>query len=119
MKALHKVLIAVCSIIVCMLCIPWIATKLAEPTWGMSICLFMFFVINPLLSIVLGLMAGTELNRLWWIPLGGALVFPLFFSLVVWSFIPELFIYSALYLGVGIAAMLGMHFGMKNKSKTI
>ena len=116
MKITHKAIVAIGTLIVSMLIVPWIAVKLAEPTWGMSICLFMFFVINPVVSIALGIMAGTEIKRLWWIPPFAALVFPLFFGLVVWSFVPEMLIYSALYLGVGTAAMLGMYFGMKRIS---
>lgn len=117
MKTIHKAMVAVGALLVSMLIIPWMAVKLAEPTWGMSICLFMFFTINPFVSIALGLMAGTEIRRLWWIPLGTALIFPFLFGLVVWSFVPEMFIYSALYLGVGTMAMLGMYFGMKKKSQ--
>ena len=117
MKTVHKAIVAVVIMLVSMLIVPWIAVKLAEPTWGMSICLFMFFVINPFVSIALGLMAGTAIKRLWRIPPTMALLFPIFFALVVWSFVPELFIYSALYLGGGTAAMLGMYFGMKKKSQ--
>ena len=117
MKTVHKAIVAVVTMLVSMLIVPWIAVKFAEPTWGMSICLFMFFVINPFVSLALGLMAGTEIRKLWWIPFCTALMFPFLFGLIVWSFVPEMFIYSAFYLGGGTAAMLGMYFGMKKKSQ--
>ena len=46
-------------------------------------------------------------------PFLAAVVFPVFFGIVVMELVMDLFVYSALYLAVGLLAMIGTHFGMK------
>ncbi len=69
--------------------------------------------VNPALVIALSIMAGTELRKLWWIPLAISALFPLLFGAAIGDLIWELWVYSAIYLPIGLLAMLGTYFGMK------
>ncbi len=117
MKRLHKVMISVVTLIVSMLVVPCLIVRVAPHNWGMALCFLMFFAINPLVVIMLGIMAGTEIKYLWCIPLISALVFPPFFAIAVKEWVIDLFVYAGLYLCIGVVAMLGTHYGMKIKSK--
>ena len=119
MKTKIKVLIIAVSIIVVMLVLPWAATELDEGFATTGLWFLAFFTVNPLLVIVLSIMAGTELRKLWCVPLIVAAVFPLLFSLAIRDMVWDLYVYSAIYLPIGILAMLGTHFGIKLGKKRI
>ena len=118
MKRLHKVLIAVVTLVISMLVVPCLIVSLAPHNWGMALCFLMFFVIDPLVVITFGIMAGTDIKYLWFIPLIAALLFPPFFAIAIKEWVIELFVYAGFYLCIGVASMLGTHYGMKIKSKT-
>lgn len=99
-----KVLIAVGLALLVFLLIPFLSVTFAGMA-GMSICLLLFFSVDPLVCAVIGAMAGTDIKRLWWLPVAAAAAMPLCFSLCVQEFIPELFIYAALYLIIGLVCM--------------
>lgn len=113
MSVKKKSCIAIVTMLVVMLILPLIAVRIVSSDAGMALCFILFFAVNPLVVISLSVMAGTELRKLWWVPLLAAVVFPLFFGIVVMELVTDLFIYSALYLAVGLLAMIGMHFGIK------
>ena len=96
-----------------MFILPLIAVRIVSSDAGMALCFILFFAVNPLMVIALSVMAGTGLRRLWWIPLLAAVLVPVFFSIIVMDLVKDLFIYSALYLAVGLLAMIGAHFGIK------
>jgi len=89
---------------VCYLLIPFLSVRFAGMA-GMAICLILFFAADPLVCLLVGIMAGSDPRRLWWLPAAAAAVMPLCFWLCVWEFIPELYIYSGFYLLIGWAAM--------------
>lgn len=108
-----KICIAIVTMLVVMFILPLIAVHIVSSDAGMALCFILFFAVNPLMVIALSIMAGTELRKLWWIPLLAAVLFPVFFGIVVKELLIDLFIYSALYLAVGLLAMIGTHFGIK------
>ena len=67
--------------------------------------------------IALSITAGTDIRRLWWIPLTISALFPLLFGIAISDFVWDLYFYSAIYLPIGILAMLGTHFGVKHSRK--
>lgn len=117
MSSTKKILIAVSTLLVVMLLLPVLAVNFAPADAGLAVAFLLFFVIDPLTVLALGVMAGTELRKLWWIPVVSVAVFPFFFSVAVWEPVMELFIYSAMYLPVGVLAMLGTHYGIKYLKK--
>lgn len=115
MKAITKVLIAVLLLAVVMAVLPWVAMQPLQI--GIDLMFVCLFILNPLLSIILGLMSGTDLRKLWWLPFAMALVFPLLLGIVLGQIVVELYVYAAAYLLVGILAMLGMHLIRVLRSK--
>ena len=113
----RKIVIAVSTLIVAMLILPILVVKLAPADFGMALCLILFFAVEPFVVMSLGVMAGTEIRKLWWIPVVSAAVFPLFFGVAVGELVVELFVYSAIYLCMGALAMLGTYYVVKRGKK--
>ena len=42
---------------------------------GFLVCLLLFFGVNPLFMALVGFMAGRDVRRRWWVPLGSAGLF--------------------------------------------
>lgn len=89
---------------VCYLLIPFLAVTFAGMA-GMSICFILFFAADPLVCAIVGVITGTQVKRLWWLPVTAAAAMPLCFSLCVRGFVSELFIYSGFYVIIGLIAM--------------
>ena len=105
MKRSAKYILASCLCFVCYLLIPFLSARFAGMA-GMGICLILFFAADPLICVVIGILAGTDLRHLWWMPLAAAAAMPLCFSLCMWEFIPELFIYAMFYLLFSAVSMM-------------
>ena len=116
-KTITKIIITVASLILFMMVLPWVALQFGDGWAVTGLWMFAFFTVNPALVIVLSIMSGTEIRRLWWIPLAIAASFPLLFSAAIGELVWDLYVYSAIYLPIGLLAMLGTHFGMKISMK--
>lgn len=112
-KTITKTVITVASLILFMMVLPWLAVEFGEGLAVTGLWMLAFFTVNPALVIGLSIMAGTELRKLWWIPVAISALFPLLFGVAIGEFVWDLYVYSAIYLPIGLLAMLGTHFGMK------
>ena len=112
-KTITKIIITVASLILFMMILPWLAIVFGDGWAVTGLWMFDFFTVNPALVIGLSIMAGTELRKLWWIPVAISALFPLLFGVAIGEFVWDLYIYSAIYLPIGLLAMFGTHFGMK------
>ena len=112
-KTIMKIIITVASPILFMMVLPWLAVEFGEGLAVTGLWMLAFFTVNPALVIGLSIMAGTELRKLWWIPVAISALFPLLFGVAIGEFVWDLYVYSAIYLPIGLLAMLGTHFGMK------
>lgn len=112
-KTITKIIITAVSLVVFMMFLPLLAIKFADGWAVTGLWMFAFFTVNPALVIGLSIMAGTELRRLWWIPVAISTLFPLLFGIAIGEFVLELYVYSAIYLPIGILDMLGAYFGKK------
>ena len=110
---------AVCIAVV-MLALPLLILNLADSKSAMGFMMILFFAVDPLAVILISIMAGTDINRLWWIPPVSAIAFSLCMWLVLQELVWEMLIYSVLYVCIGCVAMLGTHFAMDfSKKRTV
>lgn len=88
-----------------MFILPFVA-GLASECAGMALCMILFLVINPIYSIIVGIVTGRDIRALWNLPLISAVAFlagaGLFFDIHESWFIA----YAAAYLCIGVVAML-------------
>ena len=93
-----------------MLLLPLLASRVISGDAGMAACFLLFFAVNPLYSVLLGIAAGKDAVRLWPLPVLSALLF----LLGTWFFFdmgePAFLLYAALYLIIGVCVMLGTWF---------
>lgn len=91
--------------IVVMFLLPWAAVTFVKGDAGMAVCFMLFFAVNPLYSIVIGIFAGRNLKKMWSLPVISAVLFVLgtwiFFDMGERAFL----MYAGIYLVIGIAAM--------------
>ena len=91
---------------VVMLAFPWLAVTFVKGDAGMAVCFLLFFAVNPLYSVIIGAYAGKDVKHLWSLPVISAVLFLIgtwiFFDMGETAFI----LYAAVYLIIGIMAML-------------
>ena len=89
-----------------MLALPWMAVTFVKGDAGMAVCFLLFFAVNPLYSMIIGAVAGKDIRHLWSLPPVSVVLFLIgtwiFFDMGETGFI----LYAAVYLALGIAAML-------------
>lgn len=117
MSVKKKSCIIFVTLLIVMLILPLVSVRLVSSDAGMALLIILFLILNPATVIVLSIMAGTDIKKLWWTPLLSAVVFPAFCAIVFEEMVVELLVYSGLYLGVGAVAMLGSYFGKRMQQK--
>lgn len=115
---IKKNLICVLISFVVMVLLPLLTVTFVKGDSGMAICFILFFVINPITSIGIGIFAGRNIKTLWFQPLLLALLFIagvwLLFDMGEMAFL----MYAGIYLIIGILTMVIVSFiQQKNKSK--
>ena len=94
---------ALCSATI-MLLLPWCAVAFANGTGGMAICLLLFFAIDPMAAICVGVFAGRKFKAAWFQPL----LLSALFLLGAWLFFDmgerAFLLYAAIYLFLGYSA---------------
>ena len=92
--------------VVVMLVMPWMAVTFVKGDAGMAVCFLLFYAINPIYSVAIGIFAGKDIKYRWSLPVISAVLFLcgtwIFFDMGETAFI----LYAAIYLVFGIAAML-------------
>ncbi len=88
-----------------MICLP-LFTVLWAGVNGMAICFLLFFAVNPIYSLVVGIFAGKDIKKRWWKPIISAILF----LLGAWLFFAapgetDFLYYTAIYLLIGALAM--------------
>lgn len=99
MKTVNKIIACCSCIIFFMLLFPLIVIKLSAADFGTGFLMTLFFMVYPVLSMGIGMVAGTDIRRLWWFPLAVALPFPFLFAAAISEIVWELYVYSVLYFG--------------------
>ncbi len=105
------------SSVAVMLALPWLAVTFVKGDAGMAACFLLFFAVNPVYSVIIGAYAGKDIRHLWSLPVISAALFLtgtwIFFDMGETAFI----LYAAVYLALGIAAMLISMFIRKKTKK--
>ena len=103
MKRITPWLIASAAI---MLVLPWLSVTFVKGVGGMTVCIILFFALDPIYAIFAGAYAGKDIKRFWMLPMITALFFLagtwLFFDWGEMAFI----LYAVVYLLLGAASML-------------
>jgi peptidoglycan/LPS O-acetylase OafA/YrhL len=89
-----------------MLALPWIAVTFVRGDAGMAACFVLFFAVDPLCSVLLGVRAGGDPKKLWPLPVASALLFLAGVWLLFDPGEKVFLLYAAVYLLLGLAAML-------------
>ncbi len=88
-----------------MLFLPWLAVTLINGPDGMAAVFLLFFAVDPVYSILVGLAAGKDPKSRWYLPIASAALF----LAGVWAqFEPSetaFLLYAAGYLALGLSAM--------------
>lgn len=93
---------------------PFLAVKLLPPMLVMSVFVVLFFAVNPVAMGVLGILAGTDRKKLWWLPVSAAALFPLLHALAIWSApVWSLYYYSIIYVMLGYLSIAATAFLIK------
>lgn len=96
----------VCITVMIMFVMPFAVAEFASESAGMALCMMLFLVINPLYSIILGVVSGKNIKVLWNLPVISAVAF----LSGTWLFFdrqePWFMAYAAVYLCIGVITML-------------
>lgn len=105
MEIKKKVIFIIIAMLSILLFIPLIFVSLLKPQDGMGMMIIFFFLVNPISAIIINLMIGTDIKKLWYIPGLFSLIFLLSYWLVLKEIILDLIIYAIIYLILGLISM--------------
>ena len=115
MKVWYKISLSVITLLLIMFVCPILVMNFLEPLTGFGWLFILMFIVNPIVSLCLGILAGTNIHKLWWIPFLIFLSFFVFYSIVLESIIFDLLIYSTIYLVISSIMMIFSMLINKNK----
>ncbi len=99
-----KILLAVAGMLLCMLILPLLVFQNVDGWEALGYLILFFLVLYPVLGVLLGVLAGTVPQKLWWLPVVSAVLFPPLFWISIGDVVWELYIYAAIYLGLSFAS---------------
>lgn len=105
MKPIIKIIVFFVSLLTFMLIFPAAVIIFSPAHFVTGFIMLLFFAVYPVMSAVLGVLAGSDIKELWWMPIALAICFPLLFSLAIFEMVWELYIYSVIYLLAGVFFM--------------
>ena len=104
--SMAKRILAVISIMLAVLLIaPLAVLNFANPMDGMGLMFLLFFAINPVASIIVGILSGRAVKKMWWTPLLFSAMFLLCCWLALQEVVWDLLVYAVIYLLLGTIAM--------------
>lgn len=104
MNRIKRTIVILAIIVTTMLIIPFVAVNTVKADAGMLVAMMLFFLVNPAVSIVIGILAGKDIKFFWFTPLLIAGLFWAFSSLTCETAFP--IVYSAIYLAVSAVSVL-------------
>ncbi len=104
MNRVKRLITIIATIIVTMLVVPLITINNVKADAGMLVTMMLFFIVYPLVSIVVGFLAGNDIKFFWFSPILVATLFWLFSCLAYGAAFP--IVYSIIYLAISAFSML-------------
>lgn len=98
-----------------MLLLPCCAINLTKGEAGMAACFLLFFFINPILTVSVGIVSGKNIKNFWFQPLLVSILFILGTKISFKMEYTEVIIYSVAYLAIGYISMLMSSLVFKRK----
>lgn len=99
---MKRILVAIPIILLCLFLLPYLAFRSATGWDELGYFIIFFFIVFPALAVFLGILAGTDIKKLWLLPVISAILCPpaLWLSLgaIEWG----LYLYAAIYLGISV-----------------
>ncbi len=96
--------------ILVMFVLPLLVVLFAKPDAGMAMCFILFYAINPVYSVLLGVRCGKNINKLWIIPIISSIIY-IISSWLLFEFKEIAFvIYGFIYLILSIFSMYIAYF---------
>ena len=98
------------SAIIIMLVLPWMAVNFVSAQAGLTVCFLLFFIVNPIYAVTVGVAAGRNIKSLWYQPAVTSVLFLIgigvFFETIDSAFI--MYAFSYLVLGMLAAVISGV-----------
>lgn len=114
---MKKNIAAVVAILVVMFGFPWATVVFAPHDAGMAICFVLFFGVNSLCSLYVGIFSGLAVKHRWYLPMINAGAF----LLGVWTVFdwgnPDFYGFAIAYLAISMIAMPVTVFVLRNIRK--
>lgn len=116
---MKKNIAAVLTILAVMFVCPWGAVTFAPGDAGMAICFVLFFGLNSLCSLYVGIFSGLDIKCRWYLPLVNAGAF----LLGVWTVFdwgnPDFYGFAIAYLAIALVTMLATVVVKRNVQKEL
>jgi len=111
---MKKNIAALAVIALVMIGCPWAAVAFASHDAGMAILFVLFFGVNALCSLYVGIFSGLAVKQRWYLPLVNAALF----LLGVWTVFdwgnPDFYGYAVAYLAIALVAMMATILVVRN-----
>ena len=104
MSFIKRIIVILTLITVSMLIIPVITVNTVKADAGMLVALLLFFVVNPAVSVCVGIISGQDFKHFWFTPILIAVLFWVFSSITYQTAFPV--VYSIIYLVLSFISVL-------------
>ena len=118
-KTIEVILRSILLSILVMFILPLLTILFVKSDAGMAVCFILFFAVNPVHSVFIGINSGKNITKLWIMPIVTSIIF-LISSWILFEFKEIAFvIYSVIYLLLSLFSMFISYIVEKNTSKEI
>ena len=114
---MKKIRIIILIMILTLLIIPLIFFKMIQPYEFMGVIVFLFFIINPINSMIVNLIVGKDIKKLWWVPIVFSVAFLFSYWIILKEIILDLIFYALIYLILGVLCMFVSWFIVRKLKK--
>lgn len=101
-----KTITALLSCLFVTITLPALTIWVISAEAGMLVCMILFFAVNPIFSVALGIFSGRNIEKRWYLPVFFAVAFLICTILIFETIDIAFFIYMLAYLILGAGAML-------------
>lgn len=109
--------ICILILVLIMLLFPWGAVTFIKGDGGMAACFLLFFLVNPITAVVVGIFSGRNMKSSWF----QSLLLSALFLLGTWVFFDmrelAFILYAVVYLVLGFLAMLITSFLARKRDR--